>query len=160
MVSLTWGGKFAEIHQDVLLMKHWKLSIGTFSSLGTCLHKVYQSIHIVISSMSSLTMPITKTQNSDWYTKVITMMTSSNGNMFSVAGPLSENSPITGEFPPQWPVRQSLDVFFICVWIKSWVNNHEAGDLRRHRAHYYVIVMANLDMGCNHQFNILWYKPF
>ena len=100
MVFLTWGGKFAEIHQDVLLMKHWKLSIGTFSSLGTCLHKVYQSIHIVISSMSSLTMPITKTQNSDWYTKVITMMTSSNGNMFSVAGPLSENSPITGEFPP------------------------------------------------------------
>ena len=31
---------------------------------------------------------------------------------------------------------------FICAWINSWVNNHEAGDLRRHRAHYDVIVMC------------------
>ena len=30
----------------------------------------------------------------------------------------------------------------ICVWINSWVNNREAGDLRRHRAHYDVIVMV------------------
>ena len=28
----------------------------------------------------------------------------------------------------------------ICVWIKSWVNNREAGDLRRYRAHYDVTV--------------------
>ena len=26
-------------------------------------------------------------------------------------------------------------------WINDWVNNREAGDLRRHRAHYDVIVM-------------------
>ena len=29
----------------------------------------------------------------------------------------------------------------ICVWINDWVNNREAGDLRRHRPHYDVIVM-------------------
>ena len=29
----------------------------------------------------------------------------------------------------------------ICVWINGWVNNREAGDLRRHRCHYDVIVM-------------------
>ena len=29
----------------------------------------------------------------------------------------------------------------ICVWINGWVNNHEAGDLRRYRVHYDVIVM-------------------
>ena len=29
----------------------------------------------------------------------------------------------------------------ICVWINSWVNNREAGDLRRYRAHYDVTVM-------------------
>ena len=29
----------------------------------------------------------------------------------------------------------------ICAWINGWVNNREAGDLRRHRAHYDVIVM-------------------
>ena len=29
----------------------------------------------------------------------------------------------------------------ICVWINGWVNNREAGDLRRRRAHYDVTVM-------------------
>ena len=29
----------------------------------------------------------------------------------------------------------------ICVWIIGWVNNREAGDLRRYRAHYDVIIM-------------------
>ena len=31
--------------------------------------------------------------------------------------------------------------YFICSWINGWVNNREAGDLRRHRAHYDVIVI-------------------
>ena len=30
----------------------------------------------------------------------------------------------------------------ICVWITGWVNNREAGDLRRYRGHYDVIVMC------------------
>ena len=29
----------------------------------------------------------------------------------------------------------------ICVWINDWVNNREAGGLKRYRAHYDVIVM-------------------
>ena len=29
----------------------------------------------------------------------------------------------------------------ICVWINDWVNNREASDLRRYRAHYDVIVL-------------------
>ena len=29
----------------------------------------------------------------------------------------------------------------ICVWINDWGNNREAGDLRRYRAHYDVIIM-------------------
>ena len=32
---------------------------------------------------------------------------------------------------------------WICVWINGWVNNREAGDLRRHRGHYDVNVMYN-----------------
>ena len=31
--------------------------------------------------------------------------------------------------------------FFICAWINAWVNNREASDLRRYRAHYDVTVM-------------------
>ena len=34
-----------------------------------------------------------------------------------------------------------LTFSLICVRINGWVNNGEAGDLRRHRAHYDVIVM-------------------
>ena len=39
------------------------------------------------------------------------MMTSSNGNIFHVTGPLCGNSPVTGEFPSQRPVTRSFDVF-------------------------------------------------
>ena len=49
------------------------------------------------------------------------------------------NSPAPCEFPAQRPVTRSFDV--ICVWINGWVNSGEAGDLRRYRAHYDVIVM-------------------
>ena len=45
------------------------------------------------------------------------------------------NSPHKG----QW--RRALMVSLICAWINAWVNNREAGDLRRHHAHYDVIVM-------------------
>ena len=34
----------------------------------------------------------------------------------------------------------------ICVWINVWVNNRKAGDLRRYRAHYDVIVMNLLKL--------------
>ena len=50
------------------------------------------------------------------------MMTSSNGSIFRITGHL------WGE----------------CDWINGWVNNGEAGDLRRHRAHYDVTVMITM----------------
>ena len=52
------------------------------------------------------------------------------------AGNLPVNSPHKG----QW--RGALMFSFICAWINGWVNNREAGDLRRDRAHYHVIVMG------------------
>ena len=45
------------------------------------------------------------------------------------------NSPHKG----QW--HGAFMVYLICAWINGWVNNGEAGDLRRHRAHYVVTVM-------------------
>ena len=51
------------------------------------------------------------------------------------------NSPVTGEFPAQRPVTQSFDVFFDLRPNKRRVNNGEAGDLRRHHAHYDVTAM-------------------
>ena len=51
------------------------------------------------------------------------------------------NSAASGEFPVQRPVTRSFDVFFALRWINGWVNNREAGDLRRYRAHYDGIIM-------------------
>ena len=39
----------------------------------------------------------------------------------------------------QW--RGALMFSLICAWIKGWVNNRKAGDLRRRRAHYDVILI-------------------
>ena len=64
---------------------------------------------------------------------------------------------VTDEFPHKGQWRGALMFSLICAWINGWVNNGEAGDLRRHRAHYDVTVMhichcvGSLhwrDMGC------------
>ena len=52
------------------------------------------------------------------------------------------NSPVPGEFPTERPVTRSFDVYFDLRPNNGWVNNHEAGDLRRNRAHRDVTVMA------------------
>ena len=51
------------------------------------------------------------------------------------------NSPVFSEFPAQRPVAQSFCGFFICSRINGWVNNYEAGDLKRILPHFGVIVM-------------------
>ena len=48
-------------------------------------------------------------------------------------------SPVNSPHKGQW--RGALMFSLICAWIYGWVNNREAGDLRRHRAHYDVIVL-------------------
>ena len=48
-------------------------------------------------------------------------------------------SPVNSPHKGQW--RGALIFTLICARINGWVNNREAGDLRRYRAHYDVIVM-------------------
>ena len=98
------------------------------------------------------------------------VMTSSNGIIFRVSGPLWGES--IGHRPSQRPVTRSFDVFFgLCFWFwliilftrvegsqknnaylagtvkNAWtnggVNNRDAGGLRLHRAHYDVTVMKS-----------------
>ena len=52
------------------------------------------------------------------------------------------NWPIPGEFPHKGQWRGALMFSLICVWINGWVNNLEAGDLKRYLAHYDVTVMG------------------
>ena len=49
-------------------------------------------------------------------------------------------SPVNIPHKGQW--RGSLMLSLVCAWINAWVNNRKTGDLRRHRAHYCVIVMG------------------
>ena len=70
-------------------------------------------------------------------------------------------------FPRSWPFvweligqnshhkghwREVLTFFLICAQTNGWVHNRDAGDLRRHRAHYGVIVMWTL----SHQTLVFW----
>ena len=48
-------------------------------------------------------------------------------------------SPVISPHKGQW--RGALMFSLICVWINGWVNDRDAGDLRRYRAHYDGIVM-------------------
>ena len=71
-------------------------------------------------------------------------MTSSNGNIFRVTDPLC------GEFTGhRWITLTKASIaelwcfLWSAPWINGWVNNREAGDLRRHRAHHDVIILVS-----------------
>ena len=51
----------------------------------------------------------------------------------------TQRSPVNSPHIGQW--RGALMLPFIWAWTNDWVNNGDAGDLRRHRAHYDVTVM-------------------
>ena len=48
-------------------------------------------------------------------------------------------SPVNSPHKGQW--HRALMFAFICARINGWINNRQAGDLRRHRPHYDVTVM-------------------
>ena len=91
----------------------------------------------------------------------LTMMTSSNGNIFRATGPLC------GEFTGhRWiPRTKASDAELWCFlrsahWINGWANTREAGDLRRHRAHYdvtVILLLANFSEGTQTYINILYH---
>ena len=58
------------------------------------------------------------------------MMTSSNGNIFRVTGPLCGESPVPVNSTHKGQWRGALMISLICVRINDWVNNREAVDLR------------------------------
>ena len=58
---------------------------------------------------------------------------------FSALLILCEENPHKGQ-------RQGALMFsLICDWTSGWANTRDAGDLRRHRVHYDVTVMAKTD---------------
>ena len=52
-------------------------------------------------------------------------------------------SPVNSLHKGQW--RGALLFSLTCAWMNGWVNSREAGDLRRHCAHYDVTIMASVN---------------
>ena len=52
----------------------------------------------------------------------------------------NHGSPVDFPYIGKW--RRTLMFSLICAWINDWANNRNAGDLRRHRPIYDVIVMS------------------
>ena len=69
-------------------------------------------------------------------------------------------SPVNSPHKGQW--RGVLMFSLICARINGWVNNREAGDLRRYRCHYDVIVMSSTSctpvVGMQHIVKYLGYQ--
>ena len=67
-------------------------------------------------------------------------------------------SPVNSPHKGQW--RGALMFSLIYARIKGWVNNGEAGDLRRYRAHSDVIVMQRLVADDSSLFKEMYYASF
>ena len=61
-------------------------------------------------------------------------------------------SPVNSPHKDQW--RGALLFSFICAWINAWVNNGEAGDLRRHLRIYFLKIKTVLGLGFLNQSNV------
>ena len=64
--------------------------------------------------------------------------------------------PVNFTHKGQW--RGALMFYLICAWINGWVNNSEAGDLRRHRTHYCVTVMWSSSHSSRNP-SAVWWGP-
>ena len=80
------------------------------------------------------------------------MMTSSNWNIFPRYWPY-----VRGIHRHKGLWRGALMFSVKCVWIKSWINNREAGDLRRDRAHY--DVMNRTSIKTQHKYHNMLNPP-
>ena len=76
-------------------------------------------------------------------------------------------SPVDSPHQGQW--REALVFSLVSTWTNGWANNRDAGDLRRHRAHYDVIVMKTgsaftfelcIDNVCKHKASITHFVNF
>ena len=66
-------------------------------------------------------------------------------------------SPVNSPHKGQW--RGAFIFSLICVWMNGWVNNRDAIDLRRYRAHYDVSVMIVHRSGFqqeSHSVRVMW----
>ena len=144
----SWGLPENAIISDHIGNKRWVypkdnnvgflLNAYTIWYFETCSHiyEIYDKISI--RSLEQQNMTLKSAQKSHTHDDVIKWRRSPRYWPF-VRG--IHRSPVNTPHKGQW--RGTLMFSLICAWINGWINNHEAGDLRRHRGHCDVIVMCN-----------------
>ena len=97
------------------------------------------------------------------HSKSLYMMTSSNGNIFLVTGPLCGEFTGPGKFPTQRPVTRSFDVYFDLPLNKrlgkqpwGWWFETLSWSLWRHRNESSPIPIPMFTSGGGHTFRITW----
>ena len=106
-------------------------TIDSIHAINHCLIQEWRSFYCAVWARFLLLSPITL---SPWWRHQM--------ETFSALLPLcARNSPVPVKSPHKGQWRGALMVSLIYAWINDWVNNHEAGNLRRHRGHYDVNVM-------------------
>ena len=105
-----------------------------------CARSKYQGKGQLIASFCGIQLLVPAPDTCLW--RIRPMVTSSNGNIFRVTGPLcAGNPPVTGELPSQRPMTQSFDVFF-----DLGLNKRCSKQSKRRwfeTPHYDVVVMLN-----------------
>ena len=111
---------------------HWDMNITTVSSHNTAKYNpILHTVRLVNRAIMGL-----------HYTNPPLSMTSSNGKISALLDLCEGNhrSPVDSPHKGQW--RGTLKFSLVCAWTNGWANNGNAGDLRRPRPHYDVIVMC------------------
>ena len=121
--------------QWLKIIQHWKSKMSLLNVTYICIY-----IYIVIGTNHHQTQCIgevnpSRDRNRDsddpWWSHQM--------ETFSAFVRGIHRSPVNSPHKGQW--RGALMFSLICAWINDWVNNGEAGDLRRNHAHYDAIVM-------------------
>ena len=143
---------------SIIIVLHF--SAGVDFTLSGFMSKPPPPIYIHIMIYLDIKMPYVCFLFKSWYFDLssIIVLNFSAGVDFTLSGFMSKppspvtfsallaicagnsRSPMNSPHKGQW--RGALMFSLICVLINDWVNNREAGDLRRYRAHYDVTVMV------------------
>ena len=104
---------------------------------------IYVYIYMIYVWYMQLLVLIYATDICNWYMQLLNLRAWWRHQMETFSALLAilgiPRSPMNSPHKGQW--RGALMFSLICAWRNDWVNNREAGDLRRHRAHYDVTVM-------------------
>ena len=125
-----------------------------FEHLKSCYHKIFQNlqvgksdVHIMRRKFDCSNLQRVSRQQCYWAWWRYQM------EPFSALLALcAGNSPVPVNSPHKGQWRGALMFSLICAWINDWVNNRDAGDLRRHHGHYDV----NVKGACRPNLKVIW----